>query len=86
MLMAAGMGFTFWGFFVVYYYIVPYGQDTLRLRDSTAVTLLVAMNAANLAGRFLPNFISDACIGPLNTITPGTLVMAMFAFCWIAAK
>ena len=38
------------------------------------------MNAANLPGRFLPNLISDACIGPLKTIIPATIITAMQIF------
>ncbi|MCJ1482156.1 hypothetical protein MMC06_002318 [Schaereria dolodes] len=43
------------------------------------------MNAANLPGRFLPNLISDACIGPLNTIIPSTTMAALFIFLWISS-
>ena len=44
------------------------------------------MNAANLPGRFLPNLISDACIGPLNTIIPATFLTAMQIFVWIGTS
>jgi predicted MFS family arabinose efflux permease len=43
------------------------------------------MNAANLPGRFLPNLISDACIGPLNTVIPATFLAATQLFAWIGA-
>lgn len=58
----------------------------MGLSSTDSIELLVAMNAANLPGRFLPNFISDACIGPLNTIIPATFLAAMMIFLWIGTS
>lgn len=44
------------------------------------------MNAANLPGRFVPTLISDACIGPINTIIPSTLLAAMILFVWVGCS
>lgn len=48
-----------------------------------SVNLLVVMNASNLAGRFIPNLISDACIGPMNTLIPSSILASLFIFSWI---
>lgn len=66
--------------------IVSYGQFSLHLSNSSATNLLILMNVANLPGRFLPALISDACIGPLNTIIPSTFLAAMLIFLWIGAS
>ncbi|KAA6415079.1 MAG: MFS monocarboxylate [Lasallia pustulata] len=86
MLMMAGMFFSFWGVFFGFYYIVSYGQSVLHLTGSSAANLLIFMNVANLPGRFLPALISDACIGPLNTIIPSTFLAAMLIFLWVGAS
>ena len=83
--MAIGMFSTYLGFFVAYYYIVLYGQNVIGLNDDTAINLLVTMNAFNLLGRVIPAFISDACLGPLNTLAPGVIVSSIFAFLWTSA-
>lgn len=83
--MTLGMFSTYLGFFVAYYYIVLYGQDVIGLTDDTAINLLVAMNAFNLLGRIIPAFISDVCLGPLNTLVPWTMVSSIFALLWISA-
>lgn len=62
--------------------IITYGQTQLGLSPSSAINLLVSMNTANLFGRFVPNLISDACIGPLNTIIPTTFITASLIFLW----
>jgi predicted MFS family arabinose efflux permease len=83
--MTLGMFSTYLGFFVAYYYIVLYGQDTIGMSNDTAVDLLVIMNGFNLLGRIVPAFISDACLGPLNTLAPWTILSSIFAFLWISA-
>ena len=66
--------------------IATYGEEILHLSPSDSVNLLIAMNAANLPGRFIPNLISDACIGPLNTIIPSTFLAAMQIFVWVGTS
>lgn len=85
MLMAGGMFFAFWGIYFAFYFMVSYARSVLNMSPTNAINLLVAMNASNLIGRFLPNYISDACIGPLNTIIPSTFFSALMLFLWIGA-
>ena len=65
--------------------IATFGEAVLLLSPSDSTSLLIAMNAANFPGRFLPALISDACIGPLNTIVPATFLAAMQIFIWIGS-
>ncbi|MCJ1282741.1 hypothetical protein MMC26_002066 [Xylographa opegraphella] len=85
LLMMAGMFFSFLGIYFGFYYIATFGEAILLLSPSDATSLLIAMNAANLPGRFVPALISDACIGPLNTIVPATFLAAMQIFIWIGS-
>lgn len=65
--------------------MVTFGEAVLHLNPTQSVNLLIAMNASNLPGRFIPNLISDACIGPLNTIIPSTFFAGMMIFLWIGS-
>ena len=65
--------------------MVTFGEAVLHLSPAQSVNLLIAMNASNLPGRFIPNLISDACIGPLNTIIPSTFLAGMMVFLWIGS-
>ena len=65
--------------------MVSFGEAILHLNPTQSVNLLIAMNAANFPGRFIPNLISDACIGPLNTIIPSTFLAGMMIFLWIGS-
>ncbi|MCJ1383824.1 hypothetical protein MMC17_006938 [Xylographa soralifera] len=85
LLMMAGMFFSFLGIYFGFYCIATFGEAVLLLSPSDSTSLLIAMNAANLPGRFLPALISDACIGPLNTIVPATFLAAMQIFIWIGS-
>ncbi|KAL8877607.1 MAG: hypothetical protein Q9192_008636 [Flavoplaca navasiana] len=85
LLVMAGLGFTFWGVYFGFYYIVSYAQQTLHLSSTQAVNLLILMNASNLPGRFLPPLISDTCLGPLNTLIPSTFLTSSILFLWLAS-
>ncbi|KAK2740444.1 hypothetical protein FQN57_006071 [Myotisia sp. PD_48] len=62
--------------------ISSFGQDILHMTPQSSLNLLVAMNATNMVGRLIPGLISDACIGPLNTVIPTVFVAAIMAFLW----
>lgn len=79
MLMLIGMFFGFWGLYNGFYFIVTFGQGVLHLGESTSINLLIAMNASNLVGSIPPGLISDACLGPLNTMIPATFLCGAFA-------
>ncbi|KAJ9203497.1 hypothetical protein DTO164E3_2419 [Paecilomyces variotii] len=85
-LMAVGMFFAFWGIYFGFYFIVAFGQDILHMTSIKSVSLLVAMNASNFVGRFIPNIISDACIGPMNTLIPASVLSSIFIFTWVGAN
>jgi MFS family permease len=43
----------------------------------------VILNACGIAGRLLPNLISDLWLGPLNTMIPLTLISSLLIYIWI---
>ncbi|KDB21309.1 hypothetical protein H109_06755 [Trichophyton interdigitale MR816] len=83
LLMAAGMFFSFWGVYFGFYFISLFGQDVLNMTSQMSLNLLIAMNTCNMLGRLIPGIISDACLGPLNTVIPFVFVSATFIFSWI---
>ncbi|KAL8987367.1 MAG: hypothetical protein Q9169_008708, partial [Polycauliona sp. 2 TL-2023] len=86
LLVMSGLGFTFWGVYFGFYYIVSFAQQTLHLSSTQAVNLLILMNASNLPGRFLPPLISDTCLGPLNTLIPCTFLTSSILFLWLGSS
>ncbi|KAK2820036.1 hypothetical protein FQN49_007784, partial [Arthroderma sp. PD_2] len=82
LLMAAGMFFSFWGVYFGFYFISLFGQEILHMTPQMSLNLLIAMNTTNMFGRLIPGLISDACIGPLNTVIPSIFVSALFIFFW----
>lgn len=53
------------------------------MTSQMSLNLLIAMNTCNMLGRLIPGIISDACLGPLNTVIPFVFVSATFIFSWI---
>ena len=52
------------------------------MSNSASVSVLIAMLAANLPGRFVPAIISDRCIGPLNTLIPACILSSIMFWLW----
>ncbi len=46
-------------------------------------TILIILNACGIAGRLLPNLVSDLWLGPLNTMIPLTLISSLLIYLWI---
>ncbi|KAF2491260.1 major facilitator superfamily transporter [Lophium mytilinum] len=68
--------------YIPYFYISEYAI-LLGLADSFSFYLLAIANAGALVGRLIPNYIADR-VGALNTLTPCTLLAALFALCLYA--
>jgi MFS family permease len=76
------MFFGFVGFYGPIYYLQPYAINTGITDENLGFYLLPILNAASIAGRILPNFLSDK-VGPLNIIIPASLISGVLALCWI---
>ena len=44
------------------------------------------MNAANFFGRLLAGIVADRCIGPMQTLTPLTILSSILMFMWLVVK
>jgi MFS family permease len=77
------MFFGFVGFYGPIYYLQPYAINTGITDENLGFYLLPILNAASIAGRILPNFLTDKA-GPLNILIPASLVSGILAICWIA--
>lgn len=85
-LMTLGMFLSWGGLYFCYYFIVPYAVMGLHQGSTTSTNLLLATLAANLPGRFLPNFTATVLNAPLGTLIVFTLLSGALMFAWIAAK
>ena len=77
-----GMFFGFIGFYAAPYYIGPYAHQTGITDVNLAFYLLPILNAASVAGRIVPNFLTDI-VGPLNVLVPASAVSGILTLCWI---
>ncbi|ERF73598.1 hypothetical protein EPUS_00851 [Endocarpon pusillum Z07020] len=79
------MFFGFIGFYGPVYYLQPYAINMGITNENLGFYLLPILNAASVAGRILPNFLTDRA-GPLNILIPASLASGILALCWIGIK
>lgn len=77
--------FGFIGFFGPIYYLQPYAINTGITDENLGFYLLPILNAASIAGRILPNFVTDKA-GPLNILIPAALISGLLGVVWIGIK
>ncbi|EEH35000.2 hypothetical protein PAAG_06047 [Paracoccidioides lutzii Pb01] len=58
-LFAVAMFLNFWGIYIAFFYISSYGRNVIGLSKEKSIDLLLIVNGVGIAGRLLPNFISD---------------------------
>jgi MFS family permease len=84
-LFTVGSAIGFIGIYVPFFYAPYYATSTLGVSDGFSAYTISILNAASIAGRLVANYTADK-IGPLNVVTPFTLVASVVAFCWIALR
>ncbi|KAF4624137.1 hypothetical protein G7Y89_g14036 [Cudoniella acicularis] len=75
----------FVGFYIPFFYMPWYAEQTLDTSQDLAFYLLSAMNGASVVGRVGPNILSDK-VGPLNIMIPFTFISGILAFAWIRTR
>nr|POE60624.1 aspyridones efflux protein apdf [Quercus suber] len=75
----------FLSLYVALFYFSFFGQSTGITDASLSFYLVPILNAASVFGRTLPNILSDK-IGPLNVITPGSIVVGIVLLCNLAVN
>ena len=73
------------GFYGPIYYIQPYAISQGITDENLGFYLLPILNAASIAGRIVPNIITDR-VGPLNVMAPVSLCTGILALAWIGIK
>jgi MFS family permease len=66
-------------------YIQPYAISKGITDENLGFYLLPILNTASIAGRIVPNIITDL-VGPLNVLIPASLITGFLAFVWIGVK
>ncbi|KAF2762457.1 MFS monocarboxylate transporter [Pseudovirgaria hyperparasitica] len=85
-LFTVGVFLCLWAVYIGYDYINIYASSVLGAPDSTALVILLILNAMGLPGRLVPALVSDAYLGPFQTLTPIVISSGIMYFCWIAVK
>ena len=75
----AGLFTTGLGIFIPIWYIQTYATQKSDISNDAASYLITILNSGAVAGRILPNFMSDK-VGPLNMITPCTIIAGILFF------
>ncbi|KAG5772528.1 hypothetical protein H9Q72_001346 [Fusarium xylarioides] len=78
-----GLFFFVWSVYYTFYYLASFGQQEVGMSfaDSSLITTII--NAVGLPTRVLIPVLADR-IGPLNTIAPAALCVAIVAYAWVA--
>ena len=78
----AGTFCSFIGLYTPIFYIQTYAIQQHITSTNLGFYILPILNAGSVAGRILPNFISDRT-GPLNMLIPCSLAAGVLCFGWI---
>lgn len=77
-----GVFFVFLGYWVPYFYIVPFAELSLRTSTTQASYLLSILNAGSFFGRVLPAYASHF-IGSGSVLLAGAVSLAVIVFSWL---
>jgi hypothetical protein len=67
------------------YYIGPEAISSGITDVNLGFYLLPILNTASVAGRIIPNFVTDK-IGPLNVLLPVSMISGILILCWIGVS
>ncbi|CAG7561204.1 unnamed protein product [Fusarium equiseti] len=79
----SGLFFFVWSVYYTFYYLASFGQEEVGMSFADSSILTTIINAVGLPTRVLIPFLADR-IGPLNTIAPAGLCVAIVAYTWLA--
>ena len=77
-----GVFFVFLGYWVPYFYIIPYAELSLGTSTTHASYLLSILNAGSFFGGVLPAYASHF-IGSASVLLAGALSLAVIVFSWL---
>ena len=82
----AGLFFTYLGYWIPLFYIVPYAELSLHLTPDYSFYLLAIMNAGSFFGRVLPAYLSQTNLGisSATVLAAGALSLGILILAWTA--
>ncbi|KAK5625408.1 hypothetical protein RRF57_001124 [Xylaria bambusicola] len=80
-----GIFFTFFGYWIPLFYIVPYATRSLDTSPTYAPNLLAILNAGSLFGRVIPTTVSHK-VGVANVLLVGVAAMGVVILAWIGVE
>ncbi|KAH8908921.1 MFS general substrate transporter [Coniochaeta sp. PMI_546] len=82
-LFTMGAFFTFWALYFGFFYINVYARNVVGFDTVSSVQLLLIMNGMSVPSRPITGFLADYVLGPVNTFTIMTMILAGMVFAWI---
>ncbi|CAI4211281.1 unnamed protein product [Parascedosporium putredinis] len=73
----------FMGVYVPFYYAASYSRDSLGMKYTDSLNVLLILNGVGLVGRTLPAYLADH-FGPINVFIPTSAIACICVFCWMA--
>ncbi|KAF4119558.1 solute carrier family 16, member [Geosmithia morbida] len=74
----------FWGLYMAFFYLGIYARQTLHVEDT--LSLITIINGVGVAGRVVPNMISQRTIGTLNMAILFSVACSACVYCWAAIR
>lgn len=63
-----------------------FAKNIVGVSQSTALTLLLVMNAVGVPGRLVCGLTADRLLGPVNTLIPVAFFAGVLFYCWAAVS
>ncbi|OTA99643.1 hypothetical protein M426DRAFT_324958 [Hypoxylon sp. CI-4A] len=80
----AGAFFFYWALYFGFFYINTYAMTVASFTPTSAVSLLLIMNAVSIPARPMLGWLADAYLGPINAFILSSITLAITFFAWIA--
>lgn len=71
------------GVYVPFYYAASYSRDSLDMKYTDSLNVLLILNGVGLVGRTLPAYLADH-FGPINVFIPTSAIACICVFSWMA--
>ncbi|KAI2615950.1 MFS general substrate transporter [Hypoxylon sp. NC1633] len=81
---AAGTFMFYWALYFGFFYVNTYAITVASFTPTSAVSLLLIMNAVSIPARPLVGYLADTYLGPINAYIISTIAVAITFFAWIA--
>ncbi|KAI1655606.1 MFS general substrate transporter [Daldinia decipiens] len=83
-LFVAGSFLVYWALYFGYFYVNTYAITVASFTPTSAVSLLLIMNAVGIPSRPIIGYLADTYLGPINAFILSTITLAAAFFAWIA--